>query len=78
MHLDRVSRLCLVGCFYGLLMWGYTVAMQLRDERTIYYALAWWLPIRLDYFGEIGFVVSFLFAMVLALRHEEKPRSRRV
>jgi len=71
-RLDRVSRVFLVGCIYGLLIWGYVVALQIRDPGWVRDVLAWWVPIRLDYFGEIGFVISFLFAMALALRQGEK------
>ncbi|MGA3405817.1 MAG: hypothetical protein ABSD49_08815 [Candidatus Bathyarchaeia archaeon] len=70
--MDRVGRFCLVGCIYGLLVWGYVVALQVRRPNWVYDVLATWLPIRLDYFGEIGFVASFLFAMVLVVRRDRK------
>lgn len=66
--LDRVGRLCLVGCVYGLLLWGYAIAMQLRDLNYAYFTLAQWVPIRIDYIGEAGFVMSLLFAITLASR----------
>ena len=69
--MDRISRLYLVGCIYGLLAWGYVVALQVRNENWVYEVLAKWVPIRLDYFGEIGFVVSFLCAIALALRQDK-------
>ena len=69
--MDRISRLCLVGCIYGLLMWGYVVALEVRREDWVYDILATWVPIRLDYFGEIGFVISFLCAITLALRQNK-------
>ena len=74
--MDRTGRLYVVGCIYGLLAWIYSVAMQLSDWRVVYEPVTWWLPIRIDYFGEIGFVISFLFAVALALRHEDENRPR--
>jgi hypothetical protein len=70
--LDRVGRLCLVGCIYGLLTWGYTVALQISNPESVYNPVAFWVPIRVDYFGEIAYVISFLFAIALALRREGK------
>lgn len=70
--MDRISRLYLVCCIYGLLVWGYVVALQVRRENWVYDVLATWVPIRLDYFGEIGFVISFLCAIALALRQDKR------
>ena len=71
--MNRVRRrLCIVGCVYGLLAWGYAVAMQLRNPFWVYFVLAWWLPIRLDYLGELGFAASLLFAVMLALDNDDE------
>jgi hypothetical protein len=67
-RVNRLGRLCLLGWFYGLLVWGYVVAMQVREPQSVYWQLAEWVPIRLDFFGEIGFAISLLCAMALALR----------
>jgi len=72
--MDRISRLCLVGCIYGLLAWGYVVALQVRNANWVYTLLAWWVPIRLDYFAEIGFVTSLLCALALALRKDKTKK----
>jgi len=69
--MDRISRLYLVCCIYGLLAWGYVVALQIRNENWVYEVLAKWVPIRLDYFGEIGFIISLLCAIALALRQDK-------
>jgi len=69
--MDRISRLYLVCCIYGLLAWGYVVAMQVRNANWVYDVLAKWAPIRLDYFGEIGFIISLLCAIALALRQDK-------
>lgn len=45
-------------------VWLYVIAMQLRYPDSVYWPLAVWLPIRLDYLGEAAFVLSFVFAMV--------------
>ena len=41
------------------------IAIQLRDPRWVYYKLALWVPIRVDYLGEAAFVMSLLFAITL-------------
>lgn len=43
---------------FGILVWGYVIAMQLKDADLVYAAVAQWLPIRLDYFGEAAFIMS--------------------
>jgi hypothetical protein len=43
---------------FGLLTWGYVVAIQLRHTRSVYDVLTEWMPIRLDYFGEAAFILS--------------------
>jgi hypothetical protein len=53
------------------LAWGYVVALQIRNENWVYDVLAKWAPIRLDYFGEIGFIISLLCAIALALRQDK-------
>jgi len=45
-------------------VWLYVIAMQLRYPSSVYWSLAIWLPIRLDYLGEIAFSFSFIFALV--------------
>ena len=68
-------RLCLlVVSFFSLLCWAYSVGIQFfLDGNAVYWELAWWLPwLRIDYFGEAGFVVSFLCAVAWALTSESK------
>lgn len=43
---------------FGLLIWSYVVAMQLKETRLVYYSLAKWIPIRMDYVGEAAFILS--------------------
>jgi hypothetical protein len=45
-------------------IWIYVVGNQFTDWRSLYLPVAWWLPIRLDYFGELGFIFSFVFALL--------------
>jgi hypothetical protein len=47
---------------YALMVWLYVIAMQLRFPDSVYWPLAVWLPIRIDYLGEIAFIFSFLLA----------------
>lgn len=51
-----------VVCGYALMVWLYVIAMQLRWPEAVYWPLALWLPIRIDYLGEIAFAASFLLA----------------
>jgi hypothetical protein len=52
---------------YALMVWAYVVAMQLRFPESVYWRLALWLPIRMDYLGEIAFVSSFILACGIAI-----------
>jgi hypothetical protein len=51
---------------FGLLTWGYVVAMQLRHLGSVYDVLAEWMPIRLDYFGEAAFILSMVAYFLLS------------
>ena len=63
----------LVISFFSLLCWVYATAMQLIDMQRAYWALTWWLPwVRIDYFGETGFIVAFLCAIAWALTSESE------
>jgi hypothetical protein len=73
----------LVARGYVFVVCIYAVAMQLFYPNSIYRALATWLPIRLDYFGEAAFISSFIVATALIMwkprlslrsgRHQAKP-----
>ena len=45
---------------YGLIGWLYVVLIQITHPSWIYNPLAWWFPLRVDYFGEICFVISIV------------------
>ena len=47
-------------------LWLYVIAFQLIYSGSVYFPLAWWLPIRMDYLGEIAFALSFIFALIAA------------
>jgi|SRR5208282_2384563 len=49
---------------YSFAIWMYVIAFQFANPHSVYWPLATWLPIRLDYFGEAGFLASFLFAII--------------
>jgi hypothetical protein len=57
---------------FGLLTWGYVVAMQLRSPRLVYNTLAEWLPIRMDYVGEAGFILSIAAYFLLKFWETKK------
>ena len=48
---------------YSFAIWVYVVAFQIVNPMSPYWPVAWWLPIRMDYFGEIAFMLSFVFAI---------------
>ena len=62
-----IRRFCTVSWGYCLAVWLYVIAYQLRYNDSVYNTLAWWFPIRMDYLGEAAFVLSFLFALIVAL-----------
>ena len=66
--MDRISRLYLVFCIYGLLLWGYVVALQVRKENWVYGVLATWVPIRLDYWRN-------QFRIFILLRHSTRSET---
>jgi hypothetical protein len=57
---------------FGLLAWGYVVAMQLRHLNMVYDTLSEWLPIRLDYFGEASFILSMVAYFLLKFWETKK------
>jgi len=48
---------------YSFAIWVYVVAFQIVNPMSPYWPVAWWLPVRMDYFGEAAFVLSFIFAV---------------
>jgi hypothetical protein len=62
--LTLIQRASMVVWGYSVGVWLYVIAMQLRYPNSVYWPLAIWLPIRLDYLGETAFIFSFLFAMI--------------
>lgn len=56
---------------FGLLGWVYIVAMQIARLESAYWNLAWWLPLRLDYFGEICFIASAIGFLVWRMKSEK-------
>jgi hypothetical protein len=61
-----IRRFCIVIWGYCLAVWLYVIAFQLRYPDSVYDTLVWWLPIRMDYLGEVAFVLSFMFALIIA------------
>jgi hypothetical protein len=67
---DRISKRIALALtrtvfLFGLLTWGYVIAMQLKYPWSPYDQLAVWVPIRLDYFGEMAFILSMVAYFVL-------------
>jgi hypothetical protein len=63
---SRLQHLSIVLCAWSLSVWLYVIAMQLRYPDAVYWPLAVWLPIRLDYLGEAAFILSLIFATITA------------
>jgi len=61
---------------YALSVWVYVIAMQLRFPESVYWPLALWLPIRMDYLGELSFLFSFLLACVLSVKYVKSHRTK--
>ena len=61
-----IRRICVVLWGYCLALWLYVIAFQLIYSGSVYFPLAWWLPIRMDYLGETAFALSFIFALIAA------------
>jgi len=49
---------------YSFVMWVYVISFQIVVPESVYWPLALWLPIRMDYFGEASLVSSFIFAVL--------------
>jgi predicted permease len=62
-----LAKLLWVCCFFSFTAFVYVIAFQIASPNSVYWGLSWWLPIRLDYFGEAGFIGSFIFAIVAIL-----------
>lgn len=52
---------------YAFTIWVYVIAMQLRFPDSVRWPLALWLPVRMDYLGEIVFASSFILACVITI-----------
>lgn len=68
-QLNLIQRVSLVIWGYCAAVWLYVIAMQLRYPDSVYWPLALWLPIRLDYLGEAAFALSFAFALITTSLH---------
>jgi hypothetical protein len=49
---------------YSFAVWVYVIAFQFSNPNSVYWPLATWFPMRLDYFGELGFLASFVLAII--------------
>jgi len=58
-----LRRVVAVFWVYSLIVWLYVIAMQLRYPESPYWAFAQWLPVRMDYLGELAFFFSFIFGI---------------
>ncbi|MCD6575662.1 MAG: hypothetical protein J7K73_00710 [Nanoarchaeota archaeon] len=42
---------------FGLLIWLYVIAMQIAHPESVSWTFVYWLPIRMDFVGEVAFVI---------------------
>ena len=73
---SRLTGFLVVVCGFAFAVWLYVIAMQLFYPKSIYWPLATWLPIRLDYVGEAAFVFSLFTALAVAMLNA-RMRTRR-
>ena len=45
---------------FGLLVWIYVVAMQIAHPESVSWTFVYWLPFRMDFIGEISFLISLV------------------
>jgi hypothetical protein len=64
---SRVKGLLLIVWGYAVAVWLYVIAMQLFYPNSLYWPVATWLPIRLDYFGESAFIFSFIVSIAVMM-----------
>jgi len=74
---SRVKGLLLIVWGYAVAVWLYVIAMQLVYPGALYWAVATWLPIRLDYFGESAFFFSFIVSIAVIWTQKLSPRTNR-
>lgn len=60
---NKLRRVSIVLWGYSFGVWLYVIAMQLRYPESPYWPFAVWIPIRLDYIGELAFFLSFIFGI---------------
>ena len=61
------KRALMVVWAYAFIVWLYVIAMQLQYPNSVYWPFAVWIPIRMDYLGEMAFISSFILAIALTL-----------
>ncbi len=57
---------------FGLLSWLYVVLIEITHPKWIYDPLTVWFPLRVDYFGEIGFVIFLISFFILRWKFKNK------
>jgi hypothetical protein len=62
-----LKKLMTISWGYAFVIWLYVIAMQLRFPDSVYWPLAVWVPIRMDYLGEVAFGFSFILALAITI-----------
>lgn len=59
----KLRRVSIVLWGYSFAVWLYVIAMQIRYPESPHWPFAVWIPVRLDYLGELAFFLSFIFGI---------------
>ncbi|MCD6547617.1 MAG: hypothetical protein J7K22_03635 [Nanoarchaeota archaeon] len=70
MNKQVVIAISKTGFLFGLLVWLYVIAMQIAHPESVNWTFVYWLPIRMDFVGEIAFVISFLGFLIWQLKKD--------
>ena len=62
--LKLITILSKTAFLFGLLVWIYIIAMQIAHLESVSWTFTYWLQIRMDYVGEIAFIISIIGFMI--------------
>ena len=56
---------------FSLLVWLYVIAMQIAHPESVSWTFTYWLRVRMDYIGEIAFIISIISFFVLRYKYSK-------
>jgi hypothetical protein len=69
---NKTRNLLWLCWFYSFTVFVYVIGMQMLNPGSVYWPVAVWLPIRMDFFGEAGFILSIIFAAAAILTNNNE------